>query len=46
MNELYRVIVHGVLHLLGYGDKEDEEKIIMRALEDKYLELVSRETSK
>ena len=46
MNELYRVIVHGVLHLLGYGDKEDEEKIIMRALEDKYLEFVSRETSK
>lgn len=46
MNELYRVIVHGVLHLLGYGDKEYEEKIIMRALEDKYLELVSRETSK
>ena len=44
--ELHRVIVHGVLHLLGYGDKDDIEKIKMRSLEDKYLEFVSRETSK
>ena len=44
--ELHRVIVHGVLHLLGYGDKDDTEKTKMRSLEDKYLEFVSRETSK
>ena len=44
--ELHRVIVHGVLHLLGYGDKDDTEKTKMRFLEDKYLEFVSRETSK
>lgn len=44
--ELHRVIVHGVLHLLGYGDKDDEEKTNMRSLEDKYLEFVSRETYK
>ena len=43
--ELFRVIVHGVLHLLGYGDKTDQEKVLMRDLEDEYLELVSRETS-
>jgi len=44
--ELHRVIVHGVLHLLGYGDKTEEEKFMMRLLENKYLEFVSRETSK
>ncbi|HMJ69405.1 MAG TPA: rRNA maturation RNase YbeY [Cyclobacteriaceae bacterium] len=42
--ELHRVIVHGVLHLVGYGDK-GKEKIEMRKREDGYLELrVSRGT--
>ena len=36
-NELARVIIHGVLHLLGYGDKTPEEETHMHALEDKYL---------
>ncbi|MBT8219148.1 MAG: rRNA maturation RNase YbeY [Bacteroidia bacterium] len=36
-DELYRVIVHGLLHLLGFGDKELEEKKIMRMKEDSYL---------
>ena len=36
-NELARVIIHGVLHLLGYGDKTPEEEAHMHALEDKYL---------
>ena len=36
-NELYRVIIHGVLHLAGYSDKNKIEKIEMRKLEDKYL---------
>lgn len=44
MNELYRVVVHGVLHLIGYGDKTEEEKVVMRSLENKYLDIVSRET--
>ena len=43
--ELFRVVVHGVLHLLGYADKTDGDKVLMRSLEDKYLEFVSRETS-
>jgi ssRNA-specific RNase YbeY (16S rRNA maturation enzyme) len=30
-------MVHGVLHLLGYKDKTDKEKITMRALEDSWL---------
>jgi rRNA maturation RNase YbeY len=38
--ELNRVIVHGVLHLCGYGDKSDEESIVMRQKEDYYLSLL------
>ncbi len=35
--ELSRVMVHGVLHLCGYGDKSDDEKTLMREKEDCYL---------
>jgi len=35
--ELYRVMIHGVLHLLGYGDKTEEEQQEMRAREDSWL---------
>ena len=45
-NELNRVVVHGTLHLLGYADKSDEEASKMRELENKYLDIVPRETSK
>ena len=38
-NELKRVMVHGVLHLLGYDDHSDEEKKIMRSKEDYYINL-------
>lgn len=37
--ELRRVIIHGLLHMCGYGDKTDEEKVTMRAKEDFYLNL-------
>ena len=46
MNELYRVVVHGTLHLLGYPDKTDLESKRMRKLENTYLAIVPRETSK
>lgn len=36
-DELYRVLVHGVLHLCGYGDKSVEEGSVMRQKEDFYL---------
>ena len=36
-NELKRVIVHGVLHLIGYSDNETVEKEVMRDKEDYYL---------
>ncbi len=39
-NELMRVMVHGVLHLFGYGDKSTDEEKIMRSKEDAYLSLL------
>ncbi len=46
INELSRVIYHGVLHLCGYKDKSDEDTIVMREKENYYLEkFVSRETN-
>jgi rRNA maturation RNase YbeY len=38
-DELRRVIIHGVLHLLGFKDKTDLEAQEMRAQEDKALKL-------
>jgi probable rRNA maturation factor len=35
--ELHRVMIHGVLHLCGYGDKTKTEKEEMRRLENHYL---------
>jgi len=35
--ELYRVMVHGVLHLIGYKDTTKAERIQMTAKEDQYL---------
>ncbi len=39
MNELHRVIVHGVLHLCGFGDKTEKEKELMTSKENFYLAL-------
>lgn len=37
VDELHRVIIHGVMHLSGYGDKTDSEKKIMTSKENTYL---------
>ena len=37
--ELHRVIIHGVLHLLGQGDKSDDEATEMRRQEEESLAL-------
>jgi probable rRNA maturation factor len=38
--ELHRVMVHGVLHLLGYRDKTKSEKETMTLKEDYYLKKI------
>lgn len=38
--ELHRVMIHGVLHLLGYSDKTNEQKRSMRQKEDACLSLL------
>lgn len=37
--ELHRVVIHGVLHLLGQGDKTDTEAAEMRRQEEEALNL-------
>ena len=40
--ELHRVIVHGVLHLIGYDDHTEEDKKVMRQKENYYLKMRSQ----
>ncbi len=35
--ELHRVIFHGLLHLMGYKDKQKKDQVLMRAMEDRLL---------
>ncbi len=43
LKELYRVVFHGTLHLVGYNDKSEEEQQIMRQKENYYLSEVDFE---
>ncbi len=36
-DELYRVMIHGILHLLGFDDHQSEDITAIRAAEDKAL---------
>ena len=38
-DELRRVMIHGVIHLLGYKDETDEERKTMRQMENEALHL-------
>ncbi|WP_318343138.1 rRNA maturation RNase YbeY [Flagellimonas baculiformis] len=38
-NELLRVMSHGLLHLMGYGDKAVEEKAEMRRKEEEKIKM-------
>ncbi|WP_438976958.1 rRNA maturation RNase YbeY [Polaribacter sp.] len=40
-NELHRVMIHGVLHYMGYKDKSDDDKTKMRNAENKALSKIS-----
>lgn len=39
-HELHRVMVHGLLHLLGHSDRTTAQRLAMRDLEDHYLALL------
>ena len=39
--ELYRVIIHGILHLCGIDDKGEGEREIMEACENKALAMIA-----
>ena len=38
--ELARVLVHGILHLIGFNDESPDEKAVMRTQEDYCLNLL------
>jgi rRNA maturation RNase YbeY len=37
LDELHRVMIHGILHYCGFGDKTEREAVIMRAMEEEAL---------
>lgn len=43
--ELRRVLVHGVLHFCGYGDKSDDDALSMRSKEEEKMILFHVEQS-
>jgi probable rRNA maturation factor len=36
-DEIRRLVIHGVLHLLGYDHDKKKDKAVMRKMEEKYL---------
>ncbi len=40
LDEMHRILVHGVMHLCGQGDKTPPEATEMRAKEERYLSLL------
>jgi rRNA maturation RNase YbeY len=43
LNELFRVIIHGILHLSGMDDKTKPQKLSMRKKENFYLKSIGLE---
>jgi rRNA maturation RNase YbeY len=39
--EIYRVIIHGVMHLCGYKDKTKKDALLMRLQEEKCLRKIT-----
>ena len=38
--ELARVMAHGILHLIGYDDCDEDSKMVMRGKEDSFLKMI------
>lgn len=43
VDELHRVVIHGVLHLVGFSDKDGAQAKRMREEENHYLEKLNKE---
>ncbi|OQX99272.1 MAG: rRNA maturation RNase YbeY [Bacteroidetes bacterium 4572_128] len=43
--EMLRIIIHGILHLLNYKDKDKKDKIIMKEKEDLYIKFFEKNLS-
>lgn len=39
IDEIHRLLIHGLLHLVGYADKTKDEQAVMRTKEEYYLSL-------
>ena len=39
--EIHRVMIHGVLHYIGFKDKSEEDKKEMRSAENRALSILS-----
>jgi len=39
-NELYRVIIHGILHICNYDDNNSDDKKLMKSKENFYLNIL------
>ena len=42
--EIFRVIIHGVLHLCGFNDKSKDDQTKMRNKEDFFISLINWES--
>ena len=42
-SEFHRVLAHGILHLMGYKDKTEEEITVMRQKEDFYINVFAND---
>jgi probable rRNA maturation factor len=42
LEELHRVIVHGILHYCGYKDKTEKDVVLMRSKENYYLSTLTK----
>src|SRR5574344_231242 len=42
ISELHRVIIHGILHLIGFNDLSDDDRSVMRQQENIALSLLSQ----
>jgi rRNA maturation RNase YbeY len=40
-DEMNRILIHGVLHLVGYKDKNKKDKLLMTEKENYYLKLLN-----